>query len=880
LNLVTNPYTKEELLGNFFGCVEKIAQEFSRKPFIVNRQGTLTFGENLQHANQVANAITRQYGFRQVGVGLFLEDPRDVFPAMIGILKSGNYIIPFGIDFPAATLTAMCRDANIQLILTRQAYREKASFFKEMNLPVLSLEEIEATFDGQSAPTVPYKPQDIVQILFTSGSTGAPKGAVEDYRYLTRAALQRTEMSGPDANSNSRYLRLSTFTFSGTHTQVFASLLDGSSVHFYSLKADGLAGLPTWIRDQAITDYSSAVTIFRSLVGILKRDEVFPSVKHFALSGERRVSTDIEAIRRHFPAITYIRLGYGSTELPRVSSTRYPVDSELFNQPHLPCGKPTEDVKILIWDEEGMELPIGAEGEIVVYGDSMARGYINNPELTRQRFIADPHNEGWQYFKTGDLGKLLPDGQLLVLGRADNMVKINGVRIELDALETHLLKYPGVVQVASAPFDTPHGTKKLACYYVAEDGIQIPVSDLRKHLAQNLPRHLLPHFLIPLDTMPMTGSGKVARTLLPPPQFKRPNLPYPYREPGTELEKKLVKIWEEEIGITGIGVDDDFFDVGGDSLIGVILFARIEDVLQKKLPVSVLLTASTVRKQAALILGDEQSNAFSAVIPIQPGKEGRAPLFFIPGKGGYPVRVRHLAKGMDGDTPIFALQGLMTRKMKTEYTIESVASFYLNEIRKVVPNGPYLFVGESMGGKIALEMAQQLLKLGQQTPLLVMLDTFYTANWRKRGGSDYFRKLRFYGMLLRKHLTILWKSDRRGRQEYFSFYGNLLREKIRKWRSGKNPLQPALPDEQRLLEKKNLQADAAYQPRPYPGKVVYVKATRGKVNDLPANGWETAQLGGLDVYALDCYHGSILFEPAVGQLAEIIQGKINELQDT
>lgn len=867
-------------MGNFFGCVEKIAQEFSQKPFIVNRQGTLTFGENLQRANQVANAITCQYGFRQVGVGLFLEDPRDVFPAMIGILKSGNYIIPFGIDFPAATLTAMCRDANIQLILTRQAYREKASFFKEMNLPVLSLEEIEATFDGQSAPTVPYKPQDIVQILFTSGSTGAPKGAVEDYRYLTRAALQRTEMSGPDANANSRYLRLSTFTFSGTHTQVFASLLDGSSVHFYSLKADGLAGLPTWIRDQAITDYSSAVTIFRSLVGILKRDEVFPSVKHFALSGERRVSTDIEAIRRHFPAITYIRLGYGSTELPRVSSTRYPVDSELFNQPHLPCGKPTEDVKILIWDEEGMELPIGAEGEIVVYGDSMARGYINNPELTRQRFIADPHNEGWQYFKTGDLGKLLPDGQLLVLGRADNMVKINGVRIELDALETHLLKYPGVVQVASAPFDTPHGTKKLACYYVAEDGIQIPVSDLRKHLAQNLPRHLLPHFLIPLDTMPMTGSGKVARTLLPPPQFKRPNLPYPYREPGTELEKKLVKIWEEEIGITGIGVDDDFFDVGGDSLIGVILFARIEDVLQKKLPVSVLLTASTVRKQAALILGDEQSNAFSAVIPIQPGKEGCAPLFFIPGKGGYPVRVRHLAKGMDGDTPIFALQGLMTRKMKTEYTIESVASFYLNEIRKVVPNGPYLFVGESMGGKIALEMAQQLLKLGQQTPLLVMLDTFYTANWRKRGGSDYFRKLRFYGMLLRKHLTILWKSDRRGRQEYFSFYGNLLREKIRKWRSGKNPLQPVLPDEQRLLEKKNLQADAAYQPRPYPDKVVYVKATRGKVNDLPANGWETAQLGGLDVYALDCYHGSILFEPAVGQLAEIIQGKISELQDT
>lgn len=877
MNLVTNPYTKEELLGNFFDYVEKIAGEFSQKPFIVNRQGVLTFGENLYRANQVANAIIKQYGFKQLGIGLFLEDPRDVFPAMVGILKSGNYIIPFGVDFPAATLTTMCHDAKIQLILTRDAYRVQTALFEGLNLPVLSLEEIESAFDGHSAPAVSYKPQDIVQILFTSGSTGAPKGAVEDYRYLARAAFQRTEMSGPAANSNSCYLRLSTFTFSGTHTQVFASLLDGSSVHFYNLKADGLAGLPAWIRDQAITDYSSAVTIFRSLVGILGRDEVFLSVKHFALSGERRVRTDIEAIRRHFPAITYIRLGYGSTELPRVSSTRYPVDSDLFDQPHLPCGAPTEDVKILIWDEEGKEVPTGEEGEIVIYGDSLARGYINNPELTRQRFIADPDNDGWQYFKTGDLGKLLPDGQLLVLGRADNMVKINGVRIELDALETHLLQYPGVVQVASAAFDTPHGSKRLACYYVAEDGIQIPASDLRKHLAQRLPRHLLPHFLIPLETMPMTGSGKVARTLLPPPQFKRPNLPTPYQAPGTELEKQLVKIWEEEIGISGIGVDDDFFDVGGDSLIGVMLFARIEDVLGKKLPVSVLLTASTVRTQAALILDDSKDESFSAVIPIQPGREGRAPLFFIPGKGGYPVRVRHLAKGLDEDTPIFALQGLMSRQLKTEYTIESVASFYLNEIRKVVPAGPYLLVGESMGGKIALEMAQQLLKLGQQTPLLVMLDTYHTANWRKRGGSGYFRKLRFYGMLLKKHAAILWGSNWRGRQEYFCFYSNLLREKIRKWRAGQTSLPSALPDEQRLLEKKNIQADAAYRPKPYPGKIVYVKAIRGKVSDLPANGWETAQLGGLDVYALDCYHGSILFEPAVGLLAEIIQAKINQL---
>ena len=280
------------------------------------------------------------------------------------------------------------------------------------------------------------------------------------------------------------------------------------------------------------------------------------------------------------------------------------------------CGEPLTDLKLYIWDEEGNPLPQGEEGEIVVYGDSLARGYINNPQLTRERFIPDPNNPIFQYFKTGDLGKILPDGQLLHLGRMDNMVKIKGVRIELDGIEKHILEYPGIVQVASRAIEDQNGNKKLASYFVAEKGIQVPISDLRKHLASRLPLHLLPHYLISLDKIPLTDNGKVAINQLPLPKMIRPALANDYVQPSDDLEKNLVDIWEEEIGIAGIGVTDNFFEVGGDSLIGVLLFARIEESLGRDLPVSTLLTAPTIRQQAAILRNKKPSEDFSPIIPI------------------------------------------------------------------------------------------------------------------------------------------------------------------------------------------------------------------------------------------------------------------------
>jgi thioesterase domain-containing protein len=513
-----------------------------------------------------------------------------------------------------------------------------------------------------------------------------------------------------------------------------------------------------------------------------------------------------------------------------------------------------------------------------VLGNALVRGYINNPRLTRERFLPDPSNPGWQYFKTGDLGKLLPDGQLVHLGRIDNMVKIKGVRIELDSIENHMLAYPGIVQVASRAIEDQKGGKRLASYFVPEKGIRIPVSDLRRHLAEHLPRHLVPHYLVPLDDMPLTGNGKVARTRLPLPQLVRPELDNPFVPPSDDLERQLVEIWEEEIGISGIGVTDDFFDVGGDSLIGVLVFVHIEKTLGRSLPVSALLTAATIRRQAGLIRSHVAARVISPLIPVNRGGQ-RPPLFFIPGKGGNPTRIRQLAKLLDSQTPVYGLQeSTKLQQDQVRRSIESIASFYLDEIRKVYPSGPYILVGESMGGKIAYEMGVQMLKLGLAPPVLAMLDTYNLPK-----SSNRRHRASYYKMLLKKHATILWKSNWKGRLDYLRFYAGLGLQKMKaladRRRRDLGPADSsALPDRLRKMEERNRKIAGAYEVPPYPGRVILFKALRGPNAEVPSNGWDRVKLGGLVIHPLDCYHGSILFEPAISQLAGIIQSYIDQLE--
>jgi|GEM_PF-2366567 len=874
--MTVTKFSRQELLADYWGYVEQSIERNKNKDFIITSASSLTYSQAFDRAKVIRNtiqAVSDKFGF---GVGLFLKDPVKIIPGMVGIMRSRNYCIPLDVNFPAETLRSMIDIAGIRVILTDDRHYSLISTLTGSRLQLINIDQLKYS---EIVPNlkVDYSPGDIVQILFTSGSTGTPKGAIEDYHYLVRAADLKFSSQGVD--SSDRWLHLSSFTFSGTHTSVFAALLGGFSIYYYDIKEDGLAGLPDWIHEMKITRYNSTPTVFRSLVSILEPSDTFPEVKNVTLGGEKRYPKDIKAIKQHFPSVKDLRLGFASTETQSVTSRSYPIDEDL-GQENLPSGKVLDDIKLYICDTSGKNLPVGEEGEIVVHGDSLARGYINNDELTSARFITDPDRPGWQYFKTGDLGKLLLGGELVHLGRIDNMVKIKGVRIELSSIENHMLSYPGIIQVATKAFEDGNGNGRLAAYYVTEQGIGVPASDLRKFLAERLPRHLLPHYLIPLEEIPLTRNGKVARTMLPMPDMIRPDLSNPYVPPQNDLERQFVKIWEDLIGVEGIGVTDDFFDLGGDSLVGVMVFARIEEVLGRNLPVSILLTASSIRKQVELIENRKDEQSFEPVIPIKT-RGDLPPIFFVPGKAGYPTRIRHLAEKIDAGTPVYALQYLVRDEESGFRSIESMATYYLNAIMKIIPHGPYHLVGESMGGKIALEIARQFEKQGEKVIIMALLDTYNSRNAIPKVYIEKDKKLPYYWLLIRKHIFILWHSNWQGKMDYLRFYRKTGGAKIREliYEPGKKlkvTRSSILPEEVQKMEAANIMANNQYQVKPYPGRVILIKALRNANLREESNGWADVQLGEIKIHPLDCYHGSILFDPAVSHLAKILQGYIDD----
>ena len=374
-----------------------------------------------------------------------------------------------------------------------------------------------------------------------------------------------TKLTTYEFDFNDKVLQLSSFNYSGPHSHVLAALLIGFSICYHKVKDEGYLHLPSWIKEQGITIYTSTPTTFRGLVTSLKPEDTFPSVRIFYEGGEKRFRNDMQAVKLHFPNIKNIRLNYSGTEMQSVTSSMVPVDIAL-QKDNLPSGKPYDGVEVFIWDTEGNPLPQGQEGEIVIYSDALARGYMNEPELTRLKFIQDKNNPDWQYFKTGDLGMILPDGELMHLGRLDNMVKIRGIRIEVNNIESLISSLPGVVQVASKVFSDSIGTKKLATYYTLHEGSYLPSHEIRKYLAEHLPAQQIPNFIIKLDKMPFTVTGKVSYEQLPEPSIVRPEFGFPPVVPTSKTEQELLRIWEEQIGIHGIGVTDNFFDLGGDSL--------------------------------------------------------------------------------------------------------------------------------------------------------------------------------------------------------------------------------------------------------------------------------------------------------------------------
>jgi thioesterase domain-containing protein/acyl carrier protein len=427
---------------------------------------------------------------------------------------------------------------------------------------------------------------------------------------------------------------------------------------------------------------------------------------------------------------------YGPTE-----TTIWSTSSEISaDTTGIPIGKPIANTQAYVLDPFQRPVPIGVSGELYLGGVGLSRGYLNRERLTADVFITSPFSDtpDDRLYRTGDRCRWRSDGNIEFLGRMDNQVKLRGFRIELGDVEAALDEHPSVIQNVVLLRKDPPTENRLVAYYVSEDRIELKVSELRSHLLERLPEYMVPSVLISLDRMPLTSTGKIDRRALPAPELSSPHLNDHYQPPRNKIERDIAEIWCDLLSVDRVGVTDDFFEIGGHSLLAAQLFARLESKFGKKLPVSILFQNGTIRQLSELLSDPDDGSDVAFAVTLHPAAGG-CPLFLLPGLQGEIMLSlgQALIQQSDGGFPVIGIQPTLPVRDPTQFkNLQSMASCYVKAICKEKPHGPYALTGYSFSGMLAFEVARQLVELGKEVRLLAIIDTGPNRNALKAGSMS------------------------------------------------------------------------------------------------------------------------------------------------
>jgi amino acid adenylation domain-containing protein len=854
---------------------DQAVDQFAALPALRDAEQGFSFRQVGNLADQIAALIQNDHRLHQHPIGLLIGHRISMIPAMLGVLKSVNHFYVMDPSLPEHSLEFMLAETGSGLILADKNSRDLAGkLSRKHQIPWVCIEDLDP---DHAAPRIspPIKADHISQINFTSGSTGQPKGVLYTNRVMTRSLA--TKLNRETLDSGKRHSFLTLFSFGSPITTILASIFTGGEIILYDFRKQGLNDLKGWINREQITNFKITGTVFRQFLGTLTPDDRFPSLQFMRIGGEKLYPTDLAAIKKHVNPDCLFNIGLSTTETITIASANYRFD-QLPDWEIVPVGFPAKDVNVFIWDENNQPRQAGEVGEIVVEGDALAAGYLNQPELTQQKFLPGISSPDHRIYKTGDLGRFNPDGSLVHLGRIDQMLKIRGVRIEPAGIENHLLSFPGVKNAAVTAWAPPGGEKKLVAYVQTSEHERGFENRLREYVSSKVAGTMLPTYYVVLDEFPLTPTGKLDRNKLPAPDLTRPSLPNDYVGPADPIEEKLLRVWERALGIQGVGVEDRFFELGGDSLTAAVLFVEIEAEFNQKFPLSLLMKAETIRSQARILRDHEYLVNWSPVVPIQTSG-ARAPIFCFAGKGGNPLGFRALAELIGPDHPIYFMQSRGLDGSRPLSKIPDIASDFIAEIRKQHPVGPYHFIGASFGGLVAYEIASHLPP--EEAGLVVLLDTYAPKTLPKK--LDQVSRFRKILIMLRKHFRLFFLSGVKSRKEYLRYYQDFLpmvvRNRIRNAglligrMFSTSDLQPAL----RKVEEANLRAARSYTPPPYDGAVLLIKAKRQDWFNQrgPTLGWDSNIIRNLLISEVDGHHGGILFYPAVEEVYEILKAHLD-----
>ncbi len=864
----------------------------------------LTYRELDDRASRLARRLAGRGVRPGVAVGLLVDRSFEMAIGILGVLKAGGAYVPVDPSYPAERMALMLADCSSPVVLTQT---HLAARLPGDRADVVLLD---ADDDGDKGvlPTSVLT-ADAAYVIYTSGSTGAPRGVVVPHRGVVNHAIAAGRLFG--LGPADRVLQFSSISFDIAVEELFPAWGVGASV---VLRGDDGQLDPSeftaMVDRERITVLDLPTAYWHAWTAALASSGTgLPgSLRLVVVGGERALPAAFEAWRS-LPGSGRIRWlnTYGPTEATVIATSHEPEAGP--GGADLPIGRPIANARVHVLDARMRPVPAGLPGELYIGGEGVARGYLGLPGATADRFLPDPFSAeaGSRMFRTGDLGRWRRDGHLEFLGRVDHQVKVRGFRVEPGEVEAALRRLEGVAAAAVVAVEHEGEGARLVAYVVAA-GSGPGIADLRRRLRETLPGPMIPSAFILLDALPMTPSGKVDRRALPTPDGGEVGREVSYQAPRDDVEARLASIWEDVLAVRPVGVADNFFDLGGHSLLAIRLLSRVEEGFGRTLPLSSLFLGATVEDLARLLRTPGGSASRSPLVAIRPDGEGR-PFFCVHPAGGIVYCFRELARRFGEGRPFYAFQAPgLDGEGEPLTSLEAMAALYLDEVRRVQPEGPYHLGGWSLGGIVAFEMARRLVERGERVATLALLDTMAPAAVPKVGPApevvDRFAALGrevaalaigdgglpagddpeadaalmaefasdlaagFGGDVdrLLDHLRALEPTARRD-----LIFRHFQVDRVYTEETG-----PERSARLWAVLRSSLMAGARYRPTPYPGRVTVFRGTdrAARRGDDPSMGWSAWATGGVVAHDIPGDHATILREPGVARLARLLRSEI------
>jgi len=578
---------------------------------VVFEDGQLTYRELNRRANQLAHYLRRLGVGPEVLVGIYMERSLEMIIGLLGILKAGGAYLPLDPSYPPERLAFMLEDADVPILLTQThlldrlgvKHNRQSAIGNRQFIICLDADWEAIAQESEDNPVSEVTPDNLAYVIYTSGSTGMPKGTLLEHRGLCN--LITAWIQDFNVGPGSRMLQFFPVSFDGSVAEIFSTLLSGATLCVPRLETVvSMPDLHRLMQEQAVTH----VLMTPSVLAVLPADGL-PALEN-VLSGGESCTEKIAA--RWLSGRNFLNV-YGPTEATVIASW-YREGESSWETATVPIGRPIANTRIYLLDHHLQPVPVGVPGELYIGGVNLARGYLNRPELTAERFIPDPFSgePGARLYKTGDLARYLPDGNIEFLGRTDHQVKVRGFRVELGEIEAVLREHPALREVVVVAREDVPGDKRLVAYVVPAQKPAPTTSELRRFLKERLPKYMIPSAFMVLDALPLTPNGKLDRRALPPPARVRPELERAFVAPRTPVEEELANIWAQLLGVERVGIYDNFFELGGHSLLVTQLLSRVRETFQVEVPPHSFFEAATVADLAVVIaqhLAEQEDDA-------------------------------------------------------------------------------------------------------------------------------------------------------------------------------------------------------------------------------------------------------------------------------